>query len=126
MSSALHCAATAASHWSCPWVLGTGPAAAVIRDRKARSCAKASAASSIHWREAGSTALRAAASITPGWRPWSRQRKWTASARLRSEERRVGKECVSTCRYRWSPYHYTKKTANLIYITCVRRDIHLT
>src|SRR3546814_13275708 len=22
-----------------------------------------------------------------------------------SEERRVGKECVSTCRYRWSPYH---------------------
>src|SRR3546814_13183321 len=25
--------------------------------------------------------------------------------RLRSEERRVGKECVSTCRSRWSPYH---------------------
>src|SRR3546814_13664940 len=23
----------------------------------------------------------------------------------RSEERRVGKECVSTCRYGWSPYH---------------------
>src|SRR3546814_14653344 len=23
----------------------------------------------------------------------------------RSEERRVGKECVSTCRYRWTPYH---------------------
>src|SRR3546814_15946250 len=29
----------------------------------------------------------------------------------RSEERRVGKECVSTCRSRWSPYHY-KKTNN--------------
>src|SRR3546814_12167119 len=28
--------------------------------------------------------------------PWSQ---------LRSEERRVGKECVSTCRSRWSPYH---------------------
>src|SRR3546814_11031611 len=27
----------------------------------------------------------------------------------RSEERRVGKECVSTCRYRWSPYHYKDK-----------------
>src|SRR3546814_12261577 len=27
----------------------------------------------------------------------------------RSEERRVGKECVSTCRSRWSPYHLTKK-----------------
>src|SRR3546814_16481566 len=24
---------------------------------------------------------------------------------FRSEERRVGKECVSTCRCRWSPYH---------------------
>src|SRR3546814_15625417 len=30
----------------------------------------------------------------------------------RSEERRVGKECVSTCRYRWSPYHYKKKIQN--------------
>src|SRR3546814_15662467 len=24
---------------------------------------------------------------------------------IRSEERRVGKECVSTCRSRWAPYH---------------------
>src|SRR3546814_10972734 len=24
---------------------------------------------------------------------------------MRSEERRVGKECVSTCRSRWAPYH---------------------
>src|SRR3546814_12309994 len=28
---------------------------------------------------------------------------WLRSSR--SEERRVGKECVSTCRSRWSPYH---------------------
>src|SRR3546814_19087184 len=27
----------------------------------------------------------------------------------RSEERSVGKECVSTCRSRWSPSHYKKK-----------------
>src|SRR3546814_19973597 len=27
----------------------------------------------------------------------------------RSEERRVGKECVSTCRSRWSPYHSKKQ-----------------
>src|SRR3546814_18283751 len=27
----------------------------------------------------------------------------------RSEERRVGKECVSKCRYRWSPYHTKNK-----------------
>src|SRR3546814_8649309 len=33
----------------------------------------------------------------------------SAWAALRSEERRVGKECVSTCRSRWSPYHYKKK-----------------
>ena len=25
--------------------------------------------------------------------------------KIRSEERRVGKECVTTCRSRWSPYH---------------------
>src|SRR3546814_17564758 len=32
----------------------------------------------------------------------------------RSEERRVGKECFSTCRSRWSPYHskQTNKTNN--------------
>src|SRR3546814_11808388 len=34
-------------------------------------------------------------------RPGERQRDRPA----RSEERRVGKECVSTCRSRWSPYH---------------------
>src|SRR3546814_11849064 len=28
-----------------------------------------------------------------------------ATQAARSEERRVGKECVSTCRSRWSPYH---------------------
>src|SRR3546814_13960223 len=28
--------------------------------------------------------------------------------KIRSEERRVGKECVSTCRSRWSPYHSQK------------------
>src|SRR3546814_17977241 len=32
-----------------------------------------------------------------------------AAAAGRSEERRVGKECVSTCRSRWSPYHSKKQ-----------------
>src|SRR3546814_11840463 len=36
---------------------------------------------------------------------WNSQRRWDR----RSEERRVGKECVSTCRSRWSPYHEKKK-----------------
>src|SRR3546814_1351362 len=33
------------------------------------------------------------------------QRRARLDADHRSEERRVGKECVSTCRSRWSPYH---------------------
>src|SRR3546814_13469317 len=32
-----------------------------------------------------------------------------AAQASRSEERRVGNECVSTCRSRWSPYHLKKK-----------------
>src|SRR3546814_11252626 len=31
--------------------------------------------------------------------------EWHSLIPIRSEERRVGKECVSTCRSRWSPYH---------------------
>src|SRR3546814_16113769 len=33
-----------------------------------------------------------------------------AAGARRSEERRVGKECVSTCRSRWSTYHSQKKS----------------
>src|SRR6059058_6454699 len=36
-------------------------------------------------------------------------RQHTAAGPWRSEERRVGKECVTTCRSRWSPYHLKKK-----------------
>src|SRR3546814_19717851 len=35
----------------------------------------------------------------------SRVRQARAQQSQRSEERRVGKECVSTCCSRWSPYH---------------------
>src|SRR3546814_12017117 len=39
-----------------------------------------------------------------------------ASARpARSDERRVGKECVSTCRYRLSPYHSKKNKTHYAY-----------
>src|SRR3546814_13141869 len=59
-------------------------------------------------------------SISPGrpgnpHRRWYIERRvWAASAlrsqtRIRSEERRVGKEGVSTCNSRWSPYHEKKK-----------------
>src|SRR3546814_18617646 len=44
-------------------------------------------------------------------RRWLTPKTWLAPSVLsgRSEERRVGKECVSKCRYRWSPHDYTKK-----------------
>src|SRR3546814_16489314 len=35
---------------------------------------------------------------------------------VRSEESRVGKECVSTCRSRWSQYHKQKKTYTTLYL----------
>src|SRR3546814_20048096 len=37
----------------------------------------------------------------------------------RSEERRVGKECVSTCRSRWSTSHYKKNKKDTINM-CIR------
>src|SRR3546814_17154692 len=40
-----------------------------------------------------------------------------AEAYLISEERRVGKECVSTCRSRWSPSYYTKNALHIILIS---------
>src|SRR3546814_20604372 len=40
----------------------------------------------------------------------------------RSEERRVGKGCVSTCRYRWSPYHEKKKQQYKPYKKCTKNQ----
>ena len=44
-----------------------------------------------------------------GFSPSTSQRDWAeerlAAIRARSEERRVGKECLCWCRSRWSPYH---------------------
>src|SRR3546814_1487852 len=47
------------------------------------------------------SALRSPSDAAPAWRTAPRRH----CRRGRSEERRVGKECVSTCRSRWSPYH---------------------
>src|SRR3546814_11687592 len=44
--------------------------------------------------------------------PLKRQADGSFQPIPRSEERRVGKECVSTCRSRWSPSHYKKNTKN--------------
>src|SRR3546814_14826042 len=47
-------------------------------------------------------------------------------ARTRSEERRVGKECVSTCRSRWSPYHSKKNKSNTCNLTVNHHIIAIT
>ena len=48
-------------------------------------------------------------SITEGWvnthPDFFKSNGYIGRVPRRSEERRVGKECVSTCRSRWSPYH---------------------
>src|SRR5213080_5165955 len=36
---------------------------------------------------------------------WRNAEQEVRSAQSRSEERRVGKECIAVCRCRWSPYH---------------------
>src|SRR3546814_20905325 len=74
-------------------------------------------------------AVRTLAARLPGAARAGRAR----AADARSEERRVGKECVSTCRSRWSPYHEKKKTyttvilhidaTNTSYFNC--RVIHI-
>src|SRR3546814_15585201 len=46
----------------------------------------------------------------PAWILWSTAHIFFLIGR--SDERRVGKECVSTCRSRWSPDYETKKNNN--------------
>src|SRR3546814_1311538 len=41
-------------------------------------------------------------------------RAWREEGAMRSEERRVGQESVSTCRSRWSPNHKQKKILRVI------------
>src|SRR3546814_20791292 len=60
----------------------------------------------IYWARGGGARPHSTIS-TPRLTATARPRNWTF--RPRSEERRVGKECVSTCRSRWSPYHKKKK-----------------
>src|SRR3546814_15412492 len=54
-----------------------------------------------------------------------RTRGRTAAPASRSEERRVGKECVSTCRSRWSPYHEKKKNHTKMSTTTTTANTNL-
>src|SRR3546814_19915716 len=60
----------------------------------------------------GDVYAEARAWFEQNWDPDLALREWwqrlADSGWGRSEERRVGKECVSTCRSRWSPYHSIK------------------
>src|SRR3546814_4598161 len=51
------------------------------------------------------TSRRRVERLAPGLLPLDGGGSETWRFAARSEERRVGKECVSTCRSRWSPYH---------------------
>src|SRR3546814_14452265 len=59
-----------------------------------------------HQRDFAAAALSGPAILTHA--PLSRLTGWISRFLSRAEERRVGQECVSTCRYRWSQYHKKK------------------
>src|SRR3546814_18513410 len=79
---------------------GRNRSSSCVRDRR------------IHEPDAGSSHDTARQHRHPAWirahcsKP--HEQKSASDDEQRSEERRVGKECVSTCRSRWSQYHYKK------------------
>src|SRR3546814_14894382 len=83
-----------------------------ISDWSSDVCSSDLGRSSVSIQSAAAAAIEAASAgsmpricISP--RNWAMPPGRAASA-ARSEERRVGKECVSTCRSRWSPQYYKK------------------
>src|SRR3546814_19958862 len=79
---------------------------------KARAWAQPGEASAVRQSEVGKCRngsgkrdLHDSAAARLGRELCARSRARTQPEFPRSEERRVGKECVSTCRSRWSPYH---------------------
>src|SRR3546814_6046608 len=79
-------------HTRCALVTGVQTCALPI------SCAKAGEESAVQ-------ASAAKANLRFMITPVSKRALVLHILKSRSEERRVGKECVSTCRSRWSPYH---------------------
>src|SRR3546814_13889915 len=69
------------------------------------------------WIDDGGERSAAEARLRAGLeRLWSPHRGvYTAIRDMRSEERRVGEECVSTCRDRWSPDHLKKNNKSKHY-----------
>src|SRR3546814_11566293 len=83
---------------------------AFMAAREASSAVNAALAENVH----GIRAIQELAREDVNFRPFEAKARANLMTHLtaskytnvmRSEERRVGKECVSTCRYRWAPYH---------------------
>src|SRR3546814_11911770 len=71
---------------------------------------KASSSCSLKGAMAGQSKPAAAAAVTYlATTPLDMPKAWAQRRWERSEESRVGKECVGTCRSRWSPYDSHKK-----------------
>src|SRR3546814_12665596 len=85
--------------------------------RQARRAAMRGLARTDHRNKPGPAAKHAGAGHN---RPMDRYERILS----RSEERRVGKECVSTCRSRWSQYHSKKKTHTTNNIIFTFKQIH--
>src|SRR3546814_5943712 len=59
----------------------------------------------VWWLVSPGNPLKPGAGMAPLAVRLASARAMSRHAPIRSEERRVGKECVSTCRSRWSPFH---------------------
>src|SRR3546814_17125786 len=81
-------------------VMVTGSDSAVVSGRNAQIKA---------WRREFDSPARAVYTRKPVRVAISRVEPVALEQGHRSEERRVGKACVSTCTFRWSPYHDNKK-----------------
>src|SRR3546814_2422072 len=90
-------------HTSCALVTGVQTCALPI-------CSMPASTTRSSWPVPACCGLVSTHAFVRGWMRRSgcrhpRRVRLRSSPATRSEERRVGKECVSTCRSRWSPYH---------------------
>src|SRR3546814_16979564 len=96
-------------HTSCALVTGVQTCALPISYWQTAACEAAAMPSTVppsNELVTGAKAEAQALTVEPARAAdWSQSDLRFAFGR-RSEERRVGKECVRTCRSRWSPYHY--------------------
>src|SRR3546814_5251091 len=87
-------------HTRCALVTGVQTCALPISLPFQKSKPEREVGTPCHWPSLPRSSMTCCSSLSFGVYTLRRQQ-----ASSRSEERRVGKECVSTCRSRWSPYH---------------------